>query len=131
MDQDFGVAVIGLKPVAFAFQFTAQLKVVVYFAVEYDRDLAIAVPHGLGAVIQINDCQPAMAKEKRMCGVDVPAFAVRAAVGDGGNHAGQIFLISLADESCNPAHTRRSIDVETIAHLIDAFALRLVIGSRD
>jgi len=57
----------------------AQLEVIVDFAIEHEP-IAVAVRHGLGAGIQVNDAQAAMSQADVSARVLPEPFPVRAAV---------------------------------------------------
>ena len=60
VDEDFGIGMVGGKAVARGNQFLAELRVIVYFAIEDDMNGAVFIGHGLEATWEIDNGEAAV-----------------------------------------------------------------------
>ena len=72
----------------------------------YHADIGRLVPHRLVAAGDVDDGEAAEAEVECVRGFDMEAGIVRAAVGDGVRHRGEVVARAGADESREAAHAR-------------------------
>ena len=61
MHKDFGVGMIGAKPMSGRYKLGPQTEVVIDFTIEGDDDASVLIRHGLiGRGADVDDCQPAV-----------------------------------------------------------------------
>ncbi len=97
---------MGVKLMAAGFEFAAQLREVVYLAIEDDPNALVFVVNGLVAAREIDNAEPPHAQAHRPASVN--SLVVRPAMDDRLAHAVDLLrlglLVGAPHQSCYPAH---------------------------
>ncbi len=138
MHQNFGVGMVAAEDMPCRKKLLAQLGMVVYFAVEEDTHRGILVPHRLMPACDVDDRQAAESEVQRVFGLDMKSRLVRTAMDDGIGHRMERAPPAGANKAGQSAHGAsaaparwRAAEIDQLAGVIDAFALRFEIGARD
>src|ERR1700756_3367484 len=95
---------VSFKKVSSAFEFLAQLDVIVNFAIKSDHQLFVQGGHRLCARSDIKNREAPMPKKYSRTLIDPDPFAIRPAMRECIDHPMQIPSFSAPDKSGNPAH---------------------------
>jgi hypothetical protein len=106
----------GPEPAAGGLKRTAQLEMIVDFAVIDDADRAGLVPHRLRAPLKIDHRQPSMTEKNRNIGIPPCSTAVGTAMRKARGHRLKIAKTAEADKSGDAAHLVAPFEVDALAH---------------